>query len=84
MEIHVDLETVPPGVVLHDASNFKGFKIVVHAAEHARVPVEVLKQLAGARADDLEWGNGLAQMLEYAQQHGFLGDRGIRGHIEHR
>lgn len=84
MEIHIDLEVIPPRVVLHDADDFKGFKVVVQAAEHARVPVAVLTQLAGGRADDPEWRNGLAKMLEYAQQHGFLNDRGIRAHIERR
>ncbi|HWI74049.1 MAG TPA: hypothetical protein VNT55_18965 [Baekduia sp.] len=84
MELHIDLETVPPAVALHDAYDFKGFKVIVRAPDHAWVPVSVLEHLAGDRADEPEWRAGLAELLEYAQQHGFLDDRGIRAHIERR
>lgn len=82
MEIHIDLEVIPPAVVLHGAEDFRSFKVVVRPMPHTRVPVAVLEQLAGSRADDPEWQNGLAKMLDYARQHGFLDDRGIRAHVE--
>lgn len=61
MEIHIDLEVIPPAVVLHGAEDFRSFKVVVRPMPHTRVPVAVLEQLAGSRADDPEWQNGLAK-----------------------
>jgi hypothetical protein len=80
--IEIDLSVVPPTTVLHDPDDFAGFKIVVREAEHARVPVESLEQLAGDRADDPEWRRRLEEMLEYARQHGWVEDGAMRAHIE--
>lgn len=82
MEIRIDLEVIPPAVVLHDAEDFNTFNIVVRSVRHARVPVATLEQLAGCRADDSEWRSDLAKMLDYAGQHGFRDERGIRAHVE--
>ena len=82
MQIVIDLSVVPPATVLEDPDDFASFKIVVREAEHARVPVESLERLAGDRAGDPEWRRGLGKMLEYAEQHSWLDDRGVRAHIE--
>ena len=82
MYIEIDLSVVPPTSVLREPDDFTSFKVVVRKAEHARVPVESLERLAGERAEDPEWRNGLGKMLEYAEQHGWLDSSGVRAHIE--
>lgn len=82
MYISIDLNIIPPATVLHDPEDFTSFKVVVQEAEHARVPVESIEQLAGDRASDPEWRKGLEKMLDYAQQHGWIDDSGVRAHIE--
>ncbi|MGV9914683.1 hypothetical protein ACWEWD_20565 [Streptomyces tendae] len=52
-------------------------------ADHVHVPVEVLTELAGDRADDLQWRSGLDGMTAYARSKGWLDAHGgIRAHIE--
>jgi hypothetical protein len=82
MYIEIDLAVVPPTAVLRDPDDFKSFKVVVRPAEHSRVSVESLEQLAGDRAGDAEWRRGLEQMVQYAEQHGWVDERGVRAHIE--
>lgn len=82
MYIEVDLSVVPPVSVLHDPDDFRSFRVVIREAEHARVPVEMLEELAGDRAADPEWRHGLEGMLDYARQHGWLDDSGVRAHID--
>ena len=82
MYIEIDLSAVPPVSVLHNPDDFTSFKIVVRQVEHARVPAEVLQALAGDRAGDPEWQSGLEKMLEYAREHGWLDDSGVRAHVE--
>jgi hypothetical protein len=82
--LEIDLSVVPPATVLRDPDDFGSFKVVVLQAEHARVPVESLERLAGERAGDPEWRRGLERMLDYAGQHGWLDDSGVRAHIELR
>ena len=82
MQIVIDVSVVPPATVLEDPDDFTAFKIVVREAEHARVPVEALERLAGDRAGDPEWRRGLGKMLEYAAQHGWHDDSGVRAHVE--
>ncbi len=82
MYIEIDMSVAPPTTSLREPDDFTSFKIVVREAEHARVPVEQLERLAGDRAGDPEWRRGLEKMLEYAEQHGWLDDDGVRAHIE--
>jgi len=82
MYIEIDLSAVPPVSVLHDPDDFTSFKVVVRQVEHTRVPAEVLHVLAGDRAGDPDWQRGLGKMLEYARQHGWLDDSGVRAHVE--
>jgi hypothetical protein len=84
MYLEIDLSVVPPATVLREPDDFTSFKVVVKEAEHARVPVESLERLAGERAGDPEWRRGLGKMLEYAEQHGWVDDGGVRAHIELR
>ena len=82
MDIEIDLSAIPPVVTLNEPDDFTSFKVVVREAEHARVPVDVLEDLAGERAADPEWRRGLEKMLDYARQHGWIDERGVRAHIE--
>lgn len=82
MYIEIDLSVVPPTTVLQEPDDFTSFKIVVRQAEHARVPVESLEQLAGERAGDPDWRRGLGKMLEYAEQRGWLDESGVRAHVQ--
>lgn len=84
MVIDVDLSALPPVVTLLEPDDFRGFKVVVRAAEHAAVPVAVLEDLAGPdRAADPAWRAGLEAMLAYAAEHGWvLADGAIRAHVE--
>jgi len=82
MYIEIDLSAVPPVSVLHEPDDFTSFKVIVRALEHARVPAEVIQALAGDRARDPDWQRGLEKMLEYARQHGWVDDSGVRAHIE--
>ena len=82
MHIEIDLSVVPPSVVLHEPDDFTSFKVVVREADHARIPVASLEQLAGDRAGDPEWRRGLEKMLDYAQQRGWVDDSGVRAHVE--
>jgi hypothetical protein len=51
--------------------------------EHVWVDREALAVLAGTRATDPDWRNGLTAMVEYARDSGFLSDDGtaIRAHV---
>lgn len=82
MYIEIDLRVVPPTTVLHEPDDFTRLEIVVREAEHARVPIASLEALAGDRTADPEWRRGLARMLDYAQERGWLDDEGVRVHIE--
>ena len=84
MYLEIDLSVVPPATVLREPDDFTSFKVVVKEAEHARVPVESLQRLAGERAGDPDWRRGLGKMLEYAEEHGWVDDAGVRAHIELR
>lgn len=52
--------------------------------EHVWVDREALTGLAGTRATDPRWRDGLTAMVEYARSSGFLSDDGtaIRAHVE--
>lgn len=52
--------------------------------EHVWVDREALAGLAGARADDPAWQEGLAAMVDFARDKGFLSEDGaaIRAHVE--
>jgi hypothetical protein len=80
--VEIDLNVIPPTTVLHEPDDFKSFRLVVRDAEHVHVPVELLKELAGERADDPGWQHGLQMMLDYAQQHGWVSEDGVRAHVE--
>jgi len=82
MYIEIDLSAIPPVMALSDPDDFTSFKIVLREVEHARVPVDVLEDLAGDRATEPEWRRGLEKMLDYARQHGWVDERGVRAHIE--
>ncbi|MBM9468347.1 hypothetical protein [Nakamurella leprariae] len=51
--------------------------------EHAWIPVDLLRRLAGPAAD-ADWETGLAGMLKYAQSKGWYrdSDSSIRAHVE--
>lgn len=51
---------------------------------HVWVDRAALAGLAGERAHDPAWKQGLAQMVDYAEANGFLSDDGaaIRAHVE--
>jgi len=52
--------------------------------EHVWVDREALIGLAGSKASDTGWRDGLAAMVDYARNSGFLSDDGtaIRAHVE--
>jgi len=83
MYIQLDLTSVPPVVTLHEADDFTAFKVVADLPDHAWVGREALTQLAGPKADDPEWREGLDKMLAYADSKGWTNDAGaIRAHVE--
>jgi hypothetical protein len=85
MYLSLDLTTVPPAVTLHDADNFKDFKIVANRPEHGYVGVDALKELAGPRASDPEWQRNLDGMLKFAEKSGWVREDGtVRAHVEWR
>jgi hypothetical protein len=51
--------------------------------EHVWVDRGALAGLAGTRATDPEWSDGLTAMVDYARRRGFLSDDGtaIRAHV---
>ena len=51
--------------------------------DHVYVDPASLEELAGERALDVEWVEGLAAMTGYASKHGWVDESGwIRAHIE--
>lgn len=52
--------------------------------EHAWIDIDQLAVLAGGRATEPDWQEGLAAMTGYAREHGFASPDGteIRAHIE--
>ncbi len=82
MFIEIDVSVIPPATVLREPDDFTSFKLIVRQAEHARVPVESLEQLAGDRADDPGWRGRFEKMLEYARQSGWVDEGAVRAHIE--
>lgn len=84
MYIEIDLSTVPPTTTLRDPDDFRGFKVVLRAADDAFVTPEALRTLAGDRADDPVWAAQLRDMLEYAGSKGWIrdSDGAIQAHVE--
>ena len=83
MYIEIDLTTVPPGVTLRDADDFKGFKVVAGRPEHAFVDPAALRSLAGEKAEDPAWREQLEGMLAYASSKGWVREDGaVRAHVE--
>jgi hypothetical protein len=83
MVIVVDLRSMPPLVTLDEPDDFKAFKIVTRGT-HGFVDAAAIERLAGTRADDAEWRDGLAKMVSYAESRGWTDDTGaLRAHIEH-
>jgi hypothetical protein len=77
------MRRVPPAVTLHDPDDFASFAVVVSRSEHAHVAADTIRELAGERADDPAWAEQFAQMLEYAERHGWIASDGaVRAHIE--
>jgi hypothetical protein len=51
--------------------------------DHVMVNRKALLDLPGARPDDATWADSFQQMVDYADQHGWVGDDGsIRAHID--
>jgi hypothetical protein len=87
-------------LTLRDAADFRAFKVVTGGDPWPRdgasarlrpatdgevfVPVELVRDLAGPLAADDGWRRGLAAMVEFARQHGWLDADGtaIRAHVE--
>lgn len=83
MYIEVNLRAVPAAMTLHEPEDFTSFKVVIDAPAETFVELGTLEALAGARADDPAWRDGLDKMLQYARQKGWTnGAGGIRAHIE--
>ena len=83
MVIVIDLRAVPPAITLEDPDDFTAFKIATRGAHGFVDPAEI-ERLAGARADDGEWREGLAKMVTYAASHGWTDESGaLRAHVEH-
>lgn len=83
MYIEIDLAAVPPTATLAEPDDFKGFAVRASRPEHAYVPVEELRRLAGERASDPEWQSQLEGMLAYAESKGWVREDGaVRAHIE--
>jgi hypothetical protein len=83
MRIEFDLTQVPPAVTLHDPEDFTSLKVVAAQPEHAFVGPGVLEALAGEHATDPEWRAGLAAMLRYADEHGWVREDGsVRAHVD--
>jgi hypothetical protein len=85
VQLEIDLATVPPTVALREPDDFTAFDVVVVEPEHVWIEVDALRSLAGARADDPAWGEGLRAMVAYADRHGWVREDGaIRAHVEVR
>ena len=82
MYLEIDVSVIPPAMLLGEPDDFTSFKLTIRQADHALVPVESLRQLAGDRADDPDWRRQFEKMLGYAQQHGWVDDGAVRAHIE--
>jgi hypothetical protein len=83
MYLEIDVSTMPPEVVLKEPDDFKRFDIVIPNVENAYVSPEELRRLAGRRAEDEEWRQGLEQMISFAKSHGWVADDGsIQAHIK--
>jgi hypothetical protein len=81
--VTVDLSTIPPVIELHEADDLRSLKVVVNRAEATYLAADTLRSLAGTRADDPEWQQRFAAMLEYAQDHGWLREDGhVQAHVE--
>jgi hypothetical protein len=85
VHLEIDLATVPPTVVLQEPDDFTAFDVVVVEPEHAWIAFDALRALAGARAADPAWSEGLRAMVAYADRHGWVREDGaIRAHVEVR
>ncbi|MUL67832.1 hypothetical protein BOO86_25395 [Mycobacterium sp. CBMA 234] len=84
MYLHIDPTQVPPIVEVREPDDFKSFKVVIEASEHAWIAPDVLTELAG-RGDDEQWRQHLTGMLEFAASKGWCDDAGrVRAHVEMR
>jgi hypothetical protein len=84
MFIEIDLASVPVGMALREPDDFKDFRVVITASEHAYVGVGAIRELAGSRGADPEWESGFQQMVQYARSKGWMREGSVRGHVEWR
>ncbi len=84
MIIQIDLTTVPPTTTLLDPDDFSAFKVLLRGADDAFVAPDALRALAGDRATDPAWNQGLEAMLAYAKGKGWVrdADGAIQAHVE--
>lgn len=78
----IDLSAIPPVMPLTEPEDVATFKIVVREVEQARVPVNVLENLAGDRAADPEWCRGLGKRSTTRSNTAAWAEGGMRAHIE--
>ncbi|MEL7208930.1 MAG: hypothetical protein AAGK32_11995 [Actinomycetota bacterium] len=88
-----------PAPALHDPDDFTAFAVEAPEGSeglaaaldgfarveggHAWIEPEAVARLAGERAGDEDWQAGLAAMVAYAAEKGFLSETGeIRAHVE--
>ena len=63
--------------MLREPDDFTSLKVVVLPADHARILPTSLESLAGDRAGQPQWRDGLAAMLDCAERHGWVNERGV-------
>lgn len=79
MELHANLTVTELG----DPSDFRSLKAVATKTSHIWVTREEITKLAGERATDPSWRQGLDEMFDYARAHGWVNDDGaVRAHVE--
>jgi hypothetical protein len=83
MYFEIDLTSVPPIVALREPDDFKSFKVVLRGEDHAHVDPEEIARFAAPRSEDPAWQEGMAKMLAFAADHGWVRDDGaVRAHVE--
>lgn len=79
MELRANLKLTE----LREPGDFGSLKVVASQPSHVWVTREELAGLAGERAEDPSWQEGLEKMFDYAASHGWLNEDGaVRAHVE--
>jgi hypothetical protein len=83
--VEVDLSSLPPTLLLREAEDFAGFKVVIAALDDTKISPDAVRALPTEAPRGDGWDARLERMLAAAAEHGWIAaDGAVRAHVEWR